>query len=314
MVGVLRARVGGPAGSWVDLGSIGPQGPKGDPADTSLHNWNAEWGVQVIKRGMAKELPETASSGKLDIPASGVIGVTFSEPFAYVEGRRYRLSYFCRAWGVNGGGGGACAAQIQPWVDGVSKVSAMSDCWVQKGVLSWTDFFVEWIVNCGVGAATYDFTPGMHNFQVVASVDANGTHNFWQGGSYFAIEDIGPISGAYPVTPPVSSSSWTPLGITWPVAHNVSYRKVNDEVQFRGAMNWNITGVANPCVIMPADCRPPISVRFQTWLLAPGDQWSILAGNQLSILVPPGGGVGIGGLTATQGFVAFDQVRYSVTP
>lgn len=310
-MGVLRARVGG---AWVDLGAVGPPGPQGAPADVSLHNWNAEWGVQVLKRGTNHELPEIGVTGKVDVAASTTSGVTFSEPFTYVEGRRYRLTYFCRAWGVNGGTNTAATAQLVPYVDGVTRVSGMGDDWAQKGALSWQYFLAEWIVNCVAGAAAYDFTPGMHNFQVVASADATGTHNFWTNGSYFAIEDIGPIAGAIPVPLPVGSTSWIPLTTIWPLAHNISYRKVNDEVEFRGALNWTNPGVANPMATMPSDCRPPIQCRFQSWLLQPGDQWTIIAGNQLGYLVQPNGNISIGGLGATLGFFSFDSVRYSVTP
>lgn len=308
MVGVLKARVGT---SWVDLGSVGPPGPQGPSGNDTLNYWNSSYGVVAIKRN--SELP-TTSGGALQIAASGQSGVTFAESFTAVENRRYRFYYYCRAWGINGGTAVAASVRMLPYVDGVDRQVNLNDPWTSKPATAWGSIRAEFVMNCVAGGTGADLSPGLHTFQFVAITDAAGTNYFWNTGSHFVVEDMGPLSPAIPAPPPAASTAWIPLSTGWPLSHNVSYRKVNDEVEFRGAMSWTNPGVSNPMTTMPTGFRPPIRSRFQTWLLDTGTQIQPIAGNQLGIGVEPSGTISIYGLGATAGFLDLSNVRYSITP
>jgi hypothetical protein len=296
----------------VDLGAVGPQGPQGPagtPADDSVRYWNSAYGIIVFKRD---NQIATTSGGALQVAASTQVGVNYAESFTAVEGRQYRFTYYCRAWGVNGGAGVQARIQFYPYVDGVDRQVQMNDPWCAKPATEWDTARAEFIMNCVAGGTGPDLSPGVHTFQFVVKADATGTHWFWNNASHFTIEDMGPISAAIPVKPPATTTAWIPITFIWPSPHDVRYRKVNDEVQFRGALKWENPGVGNPCVIMAADYRPAIATqRFVTGLLSTDGLTP--QGSLLDIAISSGGGISIYGLSATNGFVSFDSVRYSTT-
>lgn len=153
--------------------------------------WDDPWGIQLLRRtdtGLVHN-----GGGQLALPASTVQGATNAEAFDFLTGRRYRISYFCRAWN---GGGAAAYMTFLPYVDGVSKHLSMGDVWTSLDTgMPYTSVTATWFVDVGPVAVGADQVPaGNHTFQVVANTGpVPVTYTLYTLGSHFYIEDCGPI-------------------------------------------------------------------------------------------------------------------------
>lgn len=199
--------------------------------------WNNAWGV------VAASAPGTT----VTVPAgSGAVAVTNTLTITMVTGRRYRLTFQCRASSP------AAGPIAQPFLlyDGATSIGGALDWWSYMPA-PYAGFVATCLLN-GDGAT--------HNYTVRGSQNGGTSYTLYIDNpvSPFYIEDIGPVAGATPIpnpTPvwiaPTLVNSWRIYGSGFT---DPGYRIVGDVVQLRGMMTGG--AMTSTMFILPGGYRP----------------------------------------------------------
>ena len=241
-------RVGGTNGAPVNvyldsassftLEDVGPISGAAPALMTVTDRWNTAW-------GLAAQGTILGSGDMLTVANNTPLATMVFRP---LTGRRYKISFFVRAWQM---GTGPLSFNIQLMRDGAQ--FTVDSPWVAV-LANYESTMSDWLM------AGNDVTS---TFEVRATNVAAGGAYLYRTSSFFIIEDIGPVSGAVPVADP--TPPWIAMGglINGWVAGNPapSYRKVGDMVQFRGLISRS-TALTAPSTSyfgnLPVGYRPSV--------------------------------------------------------
>ena len=282
---------------------VGPAVASATVAPTPIMQWNAAWGI--VAQAAMKPSGTGIASAVATSMAVAPITITLRAD------RRYAIRGRVRALVGNSG------AQIQGgyaliYRDG----AALADCYyVAPPGNTYTPAIID-IHIAGDGLThTYDFL-----------VQCNGTAatTYPDGyGSYFLIEDVGPVSGAVAVENP--TPAWIPLTLNTGWGNYgggfapAGYRKIGDEVSVRGLVNFTGTPITDMVIgNLPPTHRPPFNTMSAAWISMAGAsqrfamRLDVFADGRIgyNAFCFPSSGPGIGAVD----HLNLDGIRYSVTP